>query len=67
MADAKELRGMSDAALQSKLGELLKEQMGMRFQHAMAQLEITARIRQVRREVAQVRNIITEKQREGGQ
>ncbi|OIO55410.1 MAG: 50S ribosomal protein L29 [Alphaproteobacteria bacterium CG_4_10_14_0_2_um_filter_63_37] len=67
MADAKELRGMSDAALQSKLGELLKEQMGMRFQHAMAQLENTARIRQVRREVAQVRTIITEKQREGGQ
>jgi len=52
---AEEVRAMSDEELQGKLMELKKEQFNLRFQQASGQLENTARIRQVRRDIARIK------------
>ena len=43
------------------LRELRREQFNLRFQRATGQAEGTARIKQVRREIARVKTIMTEK------
>jgi len=50
-----EVRAMSDEELRAKLMELKKEQFNLRFQKATGQLENTARIRQVRRDIARIK------------
>ncbi len=50
-----EIRAMSDEELNAKLLELKKEQFNLRFQRASGQLENTARIREVRRDIARVK------------
>jgi len=54
-----EIRAMSDEELKSKLMELKKEQFNLRFQKASGQLENTARIRQVRRDIARIKTEMT--------
>ena len=54
-----EIRAMSDDQLKEKLIELKKEQFNLRFQKATGQLENTARIRQVRRDVARIKTEMT--------
>ena len=54
-----EVRAMSDDELKSKLMELKKEQFNLRFQKASGQLENTARIRQVRRDIARIKTEMT--------
>nr|CRH06672.1 50S ribosomal protein L29 [Candidatus Magnetococcus massalia] len=58
---ASELRELSSEALNEKLNDLNKEAFNLRFQHATAQLENTSRIRQVRREIAQVNTVLGER------
>ncbi len=54
-----EIRAMSDDQLKEKLVELKKEQMNLRFQKVTGQLENTARIRQVRRDIARIKTEMT--------
>jgi large subunit ribosomal protein L29 len=53
MAD--DLKGMSLDQLDDKLAKLKKEQFNLRFQKASGQLENTARIRTVRRDIARIK------------
>ena len=59
---AQEARDMSPDQLQDELVKLKKEQFNLRFQKATGQLENTARIRQVRRDIARVRTVARQKQ-----
>jgi len=57
----KELRELSSEELQARLVDLKQEALNLRLQQATGQLENTARRRLVRREVARVMTILTEK------
>ena len=54
---------MTDDQLQEELLKLKKEQFNLRFQRASAQIDNTARIRQVRRSVARIKTAQTERAR----
>ena len=58
---ANELREKSVDELQQELLGLLKEQFNLRFQKATGQLENTARVRQIRRDIARIQTIMREK------
>ncbi len=58
MAKAEELRGKSLDQLQEDLLVLKKEQFNMRFQRASGQLENTARVGQVRRDIARIKTVM---------
>lgn len=58
MAKAEELRAKSQDQLQEDLVSLKKEQFNMRFQRASGQLENTARVREVRREIARIKTVM---------
>jgi large subunit ribosomal protein L29 len=49
--------------LKTQLGELQKEAFNLRFQRASGQLENTARVRQVRRDIARIKTILGERDR----
>ncbi|WP_371037624.1 MULTISPECIES: 50S ribosomal protein L29 [unclassified Rhodosalinus] len=59
--DAKELRDKTPDQLREQLVGLKKEAFNLRFQQATGQLESTARMRVVRRDVARVKTILNEK------
>ncbi len=59
--DAKDLRDKTPDQLRDELENLKKEAFNLRFQQATNQLENTARMRQVRRDVARVKTILNEK------
>jgi large subunit ribosomal protein L29 len=61
MAAAQDLRAKSDDQLKEQIIDLKKEQFNLRFQKATGQLENTARQRQLRREIAQVKTILHER------
>ena len=61
--DAADLRTKTQDELTDQLQELKKEALNLRFQRASGQLEATARIRQVSREIAQVRTVMSERNR----
>jgi large subunit ribosomal protein L29 len=54
---AHEVRSMSPDQRADELVKLKKEQFNLRFQAASGQLENTARVRQVRRDIARIRTI----------
>jgi len=60
---ARELRGRDDAALRGELVDLKKERLNLRFQSATGQLENTARVREVRRDIARIRSVLGERRR----
>ncbi|ABV92042.1 50S ribosomal protein L29 [Dinoroseobacter shibae DFL 12 = DSM 16493] len=59
--NAQELRDKTPDELRDQLAALKKEAFNLRFQQATGQLENTARMRSVRRDVARVATILTEK------
>jgi large subunit ribosomal protein L29 len=59
--NAQELRDKTPDQLQEELSNLKKEAFNLRFQQATGQLESTARMRSVKRDVARVRTVLTEK------
>lgn len=61
-----DIRAMSDDQMKDQLIGLKKEQFNLRFQRATGQLENTARMRQVRREIARIQTIARQKQAEAG-
>ena len=58
-----ELKGKSAAELNEDLVALKKELFNLRFQNATNQLDNTSRIKEVRRNIARVKTVITEKSR----
>ena len=55
---AADLRTKSDDELKDQLVDLSKEAFNLRFQSASGQLENTARVRVVRRDIARVKTIL---------
>ncbi len=58
---ASELRSKDAAELGKELESLLKAQFGLRMQKATQQLANTSQLRNVRRDSARVRTLLTEK------
>jgi large subunit ribosomal protein L29 len=56
-----DLRTKSDDQLDVQLTELKREQFNLRFQSATSQLERPARIKEVRRAIAQIKTLQTER------
>ncbi|MGV1014320.1 MAG: 50S ribosomal protein L29 [Methyloceanibacter sp.] len=56
-----EVRGMTLDQLSDELVKLKKEQFNLRFQAASGQLENTARVRQIKRDIARIQTIAREK------
>lgn len=54
---ASEVRDMTSDQLKDELVKLKKEQFNLRFQKATGQLENTARIRQIRRDIARIQTV----------
>ncbi len=65
--DAQDLRNKTPDELRDQLASLKKEAFNLRFQQATAQLENTARMRQVRRDVARVKTVLNEKAAAGAE
>ena len=56
-----DVRGQTPDQLAEALVNLKKEQFNLRFQKATGQLEKTARVRQVRRDIARIKTIAAER------
>lgn len=61
MAKMKDLRAKTEDELNEQIMSLKKESMNLRFQQTSGQLANTARMRQVKREVAQIKTLLTER------
>ena len=58
-----EIKAMDDGKLKEELTKLKKEQFNLRFQQATGTLEKAARIRVVRRDIARIKTVLTERKR----
>ena len=63
MLKTDDLRAMSPDQLDDELIKLKKEQFNLRFQKATGQLGSTARVREVRRDIARVKTVALAKKR----
>ncbi|MBW7851305.1 MAG: 50S ribosomal protein L29 [Rhodospirillales bacterium] len=63
MSVASDLRTKTADQLKDRLLDLKKEQFNLRFQRASGQLENTARVRSVRREIAVIKTILGDRSR----
>ncbi len=59
-----DIRAMSEDQMKDELVKMKKEQFNLRFQRATGQLENTARMRQLRRDIARIQTIARVKQAE---
>jgi large subunit ribosomal protein L29 len=60
----KDLRTKSPDELKTELNALLKEQFGLRMQKATQQLTNTSNVSRVRRDIARVKTLMSEKARQ---
>ncbi|WP_175868323.1 50S ribosomal protein L29 [Bartonella gabonensis] len=58
---ARELRAQTLDQMKDELAKLKKEQFNLRFQKATGQLEKTARVKQVRRDIARIKTCLRQK------
>jgi large subunit ribosomal protein L29 len=58
---ASDIRAKTPDQLDEELANLKKEQFNLRFQKATGQVEKTARIREVRRDIARIKTIAAER------
>ncbi|GGO97341.1 50S ribosomal protein L29 [Stakelama pacifica] len=63
MTDITDLRAKSDDELNTQLGQLKREAFNLRFQAATQQLEKTSRVKEVRRDIARIKTLQTERSR----
>ena len=61
---AKDYRTKSETELNNELAELKKTLFNLRFQHTINQLENPMRINQVKKDIARVKTVLTEIERE---
>ena len=57
---ANDIRVMTKDQVQDEILKLKKEQFNLRFQRATGQVENTARIRQIRRDIARLKTVQTQ-------
>jgi len=57
-----DVRALSADQLEEEVLKLKKEQFNLRFQRATGQLENTARVRQIRRDIARIKTVARQKQ-----
>lgn len=62
---AQQLRAMERDELTRSLNELYQELFNLRFQAATRQLSNTARIREVKRDIARIKTVLAETEPEG--
>lgn len=60
---ATEIRELSPQEIEQKRDELREEMFNLRFQHGIGQLENTAKLKQIKRDIARVETILREKQK----
>jgi large subunit ribosomal protein L29 len=60
-----DVRAMTIDQLEDELLKLKKEQFNLRFQRATGQLENTSRVREVRRDIARIKTVASQKRRAG--
>ncbi|MBB3983332.1 large subunit ribosomal protein L29 [Sphingobium fontiphilum] len=63
MANVADLKTKSDDELSTELNNLKREQFNLRFQAATNQLEKPSRVREVRRSIAQIMTLQSERSR----
>lgn len=63
MTKATDLRAKTDDQLGEELGNLKREAFNLRFQAATSQLEKPSRVREVRRDIARIKTLQTERNR----
>jgi large subunit ribosomal protein L29 len=61
---ASEIRELSEGELKSKEGELKDQLFKLRFQHALGQLENAMKMKSIKRDIAKIKTIAREKQKE---
>jgi large subunit ribosomal protein L29 len=61
MLHVSEIRKMDNAAIMKEVDALKKELFDLRFKHATGQLENTARLNTVRKTIARMKTILTER------
>ena len=61
---AADVRLKTDKELEDRVLELSKEQFNLRFQKATGQLANTARVTAVRKEIAKIKTVLGERQRQ---
>ena len=59
---ANEIRNLTTTEIEAKINELKDELFNLRFQLATGQLENTGRIREVRKSIARMKTIISERE-----
>jgi large subunit ribosomal protein L29 len=62
VSSTKELRELNDTELEHRLGEAKEELFNLRFQNATGQLDNSARLKTVRREIARIYTVIRERE-----
>jgi large subunit ribosomal protein L29 len=62
-----DLKAKSDDQLAETLGELKREAFNLRFQAATGQMEKASRVKEVRRSIARIKTIQTERARSAAQ
>jgi large subunit ribosomal protein L29 len=67
MTKIADIRAKTADELQTQLLDLRKEQFNLRFQRATGQLEATGRIRVVRRDIARIKFVLSERKRSAAQ
>ena len=60
---ATDVRAMTPDQLDEQVSKLKKEQFNLRFQRATGQLENTSRVREVRRDVARIKTVQSQRRR----
>lgn len=63
--NVKEMKGKTEVELRDELKSLLQEQFNLRMQKGMGQMTNVNELRRVRRDIARVKTIMTEKSNEG--
>jgi large subunit ribosomal protein L29 len=58
MTSARELAELTDVELEHRLGEAKEELFNLRFQNATGQLDNTARLGQVRKDIARIETLL---------
>jgi len=64
MAKIEDMRTKTDDQLKAELADLKREQFNLRFQAATSQLERPARIKEVRRDIARIKTLQSQRSAE---
>jgi len=57
---ATELRGLSESDLEAKVKDLSEELFKLKFQHSIRQLDNTAKLAELRKDIARVNTVLSE-------